>query len=710
MVKPARFNPDQLEQQFNEAVKPTAGFSVEAIENFRQFVREGKFQVDRRDVDADAFFWLDPLYDLTRSELLGVRMTDGTWLQKPNPKYAEGIMMRKASQGGATVFSILLLVWLCIDIRRGLNVGCFWPNENDVIDFVQMRFMPLLASSEKMQHYIKPSSVNNTRSKEISNSSLWFRYVNGSSKTDSVPLDIIVGDEVRLWGDPDHVAGLMQRMEERFGQSEIRLKIWMSTVGAPGDAMELLWQASNQVKYFTGCSQGCATEIREKAEDSADRLIPFDERHSVREGALLIEGVCLSDWDVHNITGAGRNADWRCPCCGAKIVDTQPGPGFVATFPNAEGMYGLEFARTLYRTVDAFKLRREHDTAKDKKQFWNGWMAKPYRDPKGALVKPEHITAARSDARVQWWLNKPPGMSTYLGADFRTDEIHVVVLGVAGEDEDNNIRGQLLHAEVMQDGEEAYQRLEALLFTYTIDCAVIDYRPHTTTTLAMARRNPTRLFLASYVQGEMLRLKKSGAGTATIEEDVRETNVVLLDQLKSMKYSLSSFAMGNWKMSPEPLDQPNFYDRKRQLHPYYDVAWEFTDHIQRQAIEHVPKLTKNSSGEVVGVSGAFIEKIVDVGYDPHFAHAFNYAVMASYMQPSGVKLVGGGHTPPPTAPNPLALTMPQPVHALGERCGNCRWWEGEDKGNALGRCERFGWQCSAMQPPCQRPKLYKRKA
>lgn len=698
-MRRGRFNLQEIDAQFEQAISPSQGFSPEAVEHFRTFVREGQFQVDNRDVNADSFYWLDPLYDLKRSELLGVRTRDGRWLQKPNPKYSEGIVLRKSSQGGATVFSILLLVWLCIDNRRGLNVGCFWPNENDVIDFVQMRFVPLLESSDKMKSYIAPTNINNTRSKQIGRSNLWFRYVNGSSKTDSVPLDIIVGDEVRLWGDPDRVSHLMQRMEERFGQSDVRLKIWMSTVGSPKDAMELLWDSSNQVKYFSECPNGCVTEIRSNPEDEQDKLVTAAERHLLDE-ERVVEGVCLSDYHPHQITRNEKDTPYICPCCGADIVPRE-GRGFVETFPNAAGMYGLEFARTLYDTITPWKLRREYDTAKDKKQYWNGWMAKPYRDPKGALVKPEHIDAARSDSMVQWHQTTPPGMNAYLGADFRTDEIHVVVLGVAGEDENNNIRGQVLHVEVMQDGEEAYQRLEAMLYQYNVTCAIIDYRPHTTTTLAMARRNRERLFLASYVGGEMVRLKKSGGkSVANVEEDVRETNVVLLDQLLSMKYSLHSFAMGNWKMSPAELPQYQFVDRKRNTHPVYDVAWEFSDHLQRQAIEHIPKLTKNASGEVVGVSGAFVEKIVDVGYDPHFAHAFNYAVMASYLQPSGVKLLGGGRIQPKAATT-LAVNVPVPLHNTNRRCGNCKWWQGEDKGDSLGRCERLGWQCSAQQPVCQ---------
>lgn len=710
MAKSHRVDLDRLDQQLTEAVKPTAGFSADAVEHFRTFVREGKFQVDNRDVDADAFFWLDPLYDMKRSSLLGVRLRDGTWMQRPDPKYSEGIVLRKASQGGATVFSILFLVWLCIDPRRGVNVGCFWPNEDDVVDFVQMRFVPLLESSEKMQFYIKESRVNNTRSKEIGLSALWFRYVNGSSKTDSVPLDIIVGDEVRLWGDPKRVADLMQRMEERFGQSEIRLKIWMSTVGSPGDAMEKLWEGSNQVKYFSACPSGCVTEIREKAEDPEDRVVPADERHTIREGAMVVEGVCLSDWHPHQITKAreGRDADWCCPCCHATIYDTKEGPGFVETFPEASGMYGLEFARTLYRTVSPFKLRREHDHATDKKQFWNGWMAKPYRDPAGAIIKPEHIDMARSDSRVQWHLTKPAGMDTYLGADFRTDEIHVVVLGLSGEEEDGTMRGQILHVEVMQDGEEAYTRLEKMLFDFGVTCAIIDYRPHTTTTLAMARRNETRLYLASYVQGEMIRLKKGNTvGSRAAEDDVRETNIVLLDQTKSLKYSMQSFAMGNWKASPEPLEQLNFYDRKRALHPVYDVAWEFFDHLPRQALTHIPKTTKNASGEVVGASAAFDEKFVDVGYDPHFAHAFNYAVMATRLNPGGARLIGGGVTKP-SLTNPLALAAPRPSTVDDKRCGNCHWWQGSDEGNALGMCEAGWGKTTAMQPPCP-SRLWRRK-
>lgn len=433
-----------LDKQFAEAVMPTGGFSAKAIERFDVFIEEGGFTVDRKKVEPELFFWLLPLYRITRTDVMGLWIKrNGKRICVKRPRFEAGIYLRKASQMGATVFSVLFMLWLCIDEQHPLGVVCFWPTEKDLIDFVQMRFDPLIKTSEKMQTYLGSGQVDNTRAKQIGKSSLFLRYIKGEAGLDSIPVDVVIFDEVRLYEDAQKIA---ERADYRLAQSDVKLRIYMSTVGSPGDFMETGWEKSNRMKYFSVCPSGCVTipmlkpDVPGMIVDNAE-LAP---RHLGTEGAssMVIPGVVLSDYDppafVRRATRWERveggdtemevdDTHYVCPHCRARIDDPSQGAYFEVN-PGPARPYAIEFGATLSVRTTPLVVITKFETSKDRKEFFNNILAKPYRDPEGSIVKPEHILAARSDSRVKWYLSAAPGMETFLGADFRTEEIHVIVL------------------------------------------------------------------------------------------------------------------------------------------------------------------------------------------------------------------------------------------------------------------------------------------
>lgn len=664
------------------------GFSAAAVESFWTFIEEGQFRVDRRLVEPELFYWLEPLYRITRTDLY-------------SGKYKEGITMRKSSQMGASVWTILFMLWLCIDPQREVSIAVYWPTEKDLLDFVTERFNKMVESSPKMQTYFKDGAANNTRMKQIGGCVIYFRYVKGQAGTDSIPVDVIIGDEVRLMAAAEEI---FDRIDYRMTQSKLALRVLLSTVGSPGDFMERNWGKSNQVKYFSLCENCDVHSIIH--EDPLDRNPPklfrgdevwhYAEMEDI-DPARIFEGVVLSDFEPSQflLIEDEFTAHYKCPCCGEMIRDPQNG-GYKQTRPGRGKMYGIEFAQILAPNVGPTKVWQKSFN-KNKKEFYNNVLAKPYVDPQGRIVKPEHEKLVRRD-ELSWYTTNP-GMECFLGADFRNQEMHVVV---GGKWEDG--RQQILHLEVYQ-GDQMFPRLQELLNQFVVERAIIDYAPYTVDTLKMAKLNEQTVFLAQYREGlEMIKFaQENSKSVARVDEDVRIRNTVLIDQVRSFKWSLYSFTAAEWLMPTDDLWQTPFIDRLgNRKEDGSDMAGEFFQHLMCPALEAIDPMVTNLSGETVKRTGDATERFIDAsGFDPHFAHAFNYMVMAAYLGGGGMEIWR----------SKKKKEQGEESSPRGEKrkeqfqrcCGSCTHFLPERK-----YCMATGYETQAHLPPCPEG-LYRKK-
>lgn len=711
-------------------------FTPQAVDSLWTFLKEAQLISDRRVVDPDLFYWLHPLYDLRRIDILGRRNAKGGWMQKP--KFEAGLLFRKASQMGASVWSIVFMLWLCIDLERPLGIACYWPTEKDLQDFIQTRLDPMIEACPKLQTYMEDTKVDSTRAKQIGRSTIYFRYVAGKASADSIPIDILLCDEVRLWGTPKET---IQRLKERLGQSDVKFFAYFSTVGSQGDFMEAEWANSNQIKYFSRCAEGCLTEI---AADPAspNRLLRAGDRGSAQPGLLLVDGVVLSDHlpdEIVRVTGR-REAHYICPCCHAPVHDPADGR-YVETRPEAEGMYALEFARTLSPRLDPYELLKEYKNAKDMKQFMNGYLAKPWLDPEGRPVKEEDWSRAR-DAGLEW-AEHGEGLPVFLGGDFRAREFHYVLLspptGELGED-GKPLPGRILRVGVYQHSDwEAF--LERLILAFQPQRGILDYLPFTSHVLAVADRHEGRIFLAQYRSGPMIKtVAQDGKGARKISPDGREKHMVMLDQVKSLNHSLTVFARGHYALPAGPLYQTNFKTRKKDLLEHFDVAEGaegdgregFKQHLMGLALVTKRQESTNNSREKANESGLQTQEFQDAsGFDPHWAHAYNYAVMATLLDGGGATLIGtsarhlhpAGYADHQLMPGvPVGGRVAGSINAQGEletftrpvvaaraptvwTCGHCE--SGPDEGRA--QCAATGLEVHAREPRCTIRGLFKAK-
>lgn len=688
-----------LDAAFEGALVRRDGFSPQAVEDFYTFLKEAQFVIDRRIINPDKFFWLDPLYKITRSDLFGVKSETGHWLQRP--RFEHGVVMRKASQMGASVWSIVFMLWLCIDLSRPLGIGCFWPNEKELQNFIMTRLDPLLASSEKMKGYMEDTKVDNTNAKQIGLSTIYFRYISGNSGADSIAVDVVIGDEIRLWGPA--AGDVVQRIKERYKQSDLKLLVLMSTVGSKGDFMEQMWDKSTRMKYFSLCPESdCHTELSGDI-SAPDKLLMGHALDQANPEKRLVRGVVISDFMPDQLVREddGRDAHYRCPCCGGNIPDPGAG-GYTETNPTDMGMCGIEFATTLATAaVPPAVMLKEFREAKDMKQFMNGYFAKPWFDPEGRPVKPEHWEKSR-DASIFWLEHDFTGRN-FAGFDLRAREVHYVI-GQLPEPSESS--GRLLRVGVFQ-GDGWQQFIRSCMNAFSIEKAICDYAPFWTDTLALADEFEGRMMLAQYRNGEMLRTMASENGKAKrkVSYDAREKHMALLDQTKSLWWSLASFASLQWRVPAQPMWQLNYVDRAKQVHPSFDVA-DGLDGVNREGFrKHLMGLTlltkdvttKNNSGEVVGEAGGETQAMVDAdGFDPHWAHAFNYMVMATKLDGGGMSVLRSPRGTASSLGAGGALPVPQANLRVPKRvCGDCLFYREEEN-----FCAAHHWEADPGDPEC----------
>jgi hypothetical protein len=271
----------------------------------------------------------------------------------------------------------------------------------------------------------------------------------------------------------------------------------------------------------------------------------------------------------------------------------------------------------------AFSILEGYYKALNRKEYWNGTMARAQLDAQGALVSYENCDAAvrRGSEMGLAWQRYYTESAVYAGIDCRTEEIHVVI----------GTPDRLLWVEVIQ-GVETYERLEVLLSRYSISKALMDYQPHTSITLPFARRNKSVWLAEKYQQGPMIRHKKDQPFSQTmVADEVREQRMVVIDKLKSFKHSLGTFARTGVAIPDEPIWQADFISRTKERQ-HRDIKEEFLEHLRVPSIIHKPKeIGLPNSRQKVIVTGEIVEHLVEAGFDPHFAHAFNYYQMAIHL-------------------------------------------------------------------------------
>ncbi|NJL55759.1 hypothetical protein HC928_11625, partial [bacterium] len=186
----------------------------------------------------------------------GVQM-DGNPIEFENHRYLlpiylcddSEIVWRKAAQLGATSWALLKMVWW-LDSHPGKKAGFFFPTQQGVENLSKDRLTPLLATLPQLQ----TNADDKLGLRKIGNSSMYLFHLGGVASKDSVPLDVIAFDEVRLCKAQD-----IDQALERISHSSFKEKYFLSTCGMPEDSIDRRFQLGTQHIFMTrcGCPDGC---------------------------------------------------------------------------------------------------------------------------------------------------------------------------------------------------------------------------------------------------------------------------------------------------------------------------------------------------------------------------------------------------------------------------------------------------------------------
>lgn len=155
------------------------------------------------------------------------------------------IVWRKAAQLGATVYMLLRMIWW-LHVNQGRKAGLYFPTKEGVENLSKDRLTPLLQSVPSLR-----ASVDNNDKlglRRIGKSSFYLFHLGGVASKDSVPLDFVAFDEVRLCKASD-----IDQALERISHSPYKEKIFMSTAGQPGADIDARFELGTQHVWRAKC-------------------------------------------------------------------------------------------------------------------------------------------------------------------------------------------------------------------------------------------------------------------------------------------------------------------------------------------------------------------------------------------------------------------------------------------------------------------------
>lgn len=523
-------------------------------------------KVDNNDVDFDKHRYLLPIYLDNSTEI--------AW--------------QKAAQMGATVYMLLRILWWLYN-HPGRKAGLYMPNRDLVDNTSKDRLSPLIQSVPPI------AAVTNRDDKlglrRIGSSSFYLYYLGGVSSKDSVPLDYISFDEVRLSLDKD-----IDQALERVSHSPYKYKVFMSTAGMPDSDIAARFDLGSQHIWMAKCACPDGVDL---ARSFPDCVVPDDPR---RDGPYL-----------------------RCPKCKWEIKDPQNGR-FVSHNPGA----GYNSYHVSQLTSKFISLREIWDFWKrttNIEEFYNAKLGLPFVDEANRGVTKAQIEAC-VDPHMEWARPSSKENHTAMGVD----QGGGYVMAVIADTRDNKKR--IRHVEIIEQRNPDYmeagkvispfKRLHELMEEYNVRICVLDAMPNINEAISFAQEHPGRVFLAYYQKdakdvvqwGDRIKHKETVRKAGPL---LKFKHLCILSRFASMSVSLGEWAFANVACPPpEKLRQMCFDEKTGLLQPESPASRFFT-HMQRLIKRY--HVTNEETGE-----GR--HEWIYTGGDPHLAHAWNYCNVA----------------------------------------------------------------------------------
>lgn len=543
-------------------------------DNFALWAQFSGLEVDNHKFDFDKHRYLLPIYLDTSKELVLI----------------------KAAQMGATVYMLLYLLWFAR--HHSVKAGLYFPTADGVNMLSKDRLSALLKSSDELSNSVQ-DDVDTLGLKQIENvhgkkSSLYLLYLGGQATKDSVPLDMVCFDEVRLVQETD-----IDQAIERISHSEYKIKRFMSTAGLPNLDIHSRFLQGTQNYWHIKCN--CTS------------------------------GFVPSDVFPDCIAVTGKEVYLRCPSCKMKINDPQLG-NYVAHNPKAD-MPSYHISQLISKFITPKEIWDHYIRTTNKKEFFNAKLGRPYVDSENQPVTEDTLQNC-VNPEIRWAYQQGSGKENKrycaMGVDQMGGYNYVVIMKRNAEG-----KKQIVHLEIIESSNPRYweaskqvtpfKRLYELMREFDVTVCVIDAMPNTNEAQDFARSFPGRVFLAWYGEAgvDMVKWHDKLKLREQIRKGSRELRLkwqVTMHRYMTIDYALQEFVDRNIDIPhPDALVQTvrNFETGRFEAEPICRTRFfKMISSVVRQQKE-IDRETGRWKMEWIYTQG-----------DPHFLHSFVYCCIA----------------------------------------------------------------------------------
>lgn len=533
-------------------------------DSFALWTQTAGVEVDGNAVDFDMHRYLLPIYMCNDTE----------------------IVWQKAAQMGATIYMLLKVIhWL--NAHPGRKAGLYFPTKEGVENLSKDRLTPLLGSIKDLETSIDKEDKLGLR--KIGKSSFYLFHLGGTASKDSVPLDFVAFDEVRLCKPSD-----IDQALERISHSIWKNKIFMSTCGMPSSDIAARFDLGTQHVWHSRCNclDGC---------DLA-RTFPACVVDDKRRGKLYL----------------------RCPKCKYVINDPQNGR-YVPHNPGAD-YTSFHVSQLASKYMPLKFLWDFYHRTTNKAEFFNAKLGLPYIDEENRGVGLSQLRSC-VDTSLNW---ASPGQTntTAMGVDVGGGYCYVTIADLHGD------KKRIRHVEIIESENPNYiengkrvtpfKRLRELMREYKVQMCVVDAMPNYDMVIEFAQEFPGKVFASFYAKEA--KDVVSWSDRPKVKAGIKKAGPLLkfkyycvLSRFLSLDVALSQWANQD-VICPDPdkLVQMCFKENSKDLHPEAPMNRAFS--MFMRLIKRY-NITNDETGE-----GR--HEWVYSGGDPHFAHSWNYCNVA----------------------------------------------------------------------------------
>lgn len=383
------------------------------------------------------------------------------------------IAILKSAQVGMSCYLFLRLLWF-LELNPGTKAGLYLPNESVALSMSQDRLDPLIQSCPSIKAIYDSNSKLSLR--RFGASSLYIFSLGGVSSKDSVPLDLVAFDEVRLASAKD-----IDQVKHRLLHSSFKQTIYASTVGHSMQSIHARFMGGSQYYYEVKCGCNNGLGYCNLAETFPD---------------------CIVDDKVR-----GR-VYYRCPKCKYEIKDNQNG----RYIPRNEGADYTSFhvSQLNSKFITPKEILRGWNTTTDKAEWVRSTLGLPYADEDNRGVSMEELKAC-VNPELPWAIHdsKKTQTRTAMGIDVGKGYLVCSVMDIAPDNNKKRIR----HLEIINrdnpkyysvDGKQQspYIRAVEMMEEFNVGICVIDNMPNPDEALNFAQKFPGKVYMGHYQENQ----------------------------------------------------------------------------------------------------------------------------------------------------------------------------------------------------------------